>query len=829
MSYIDRDDFINEAKSFVQRIDKPSIILIGADSGIGKHCAVQKLFEQTWLSSYKKISMHSYSANEDTSIIKNKYFFKIISLIRNDYVPFDIRNDKLSFYRFIKQNKQIKRNISNAISLQTLSDATEIKNINKVSIFTLLIKYIRNKIKLYDPDYYIDLLMGDSVNSANIGKEYLNYILYNDVVILELRATQFMDQETIYNLCNSLKKINKNSKSIIIMEYDTDSINNLSDFVIFRSMLQSAIGMDYVLSYDLKPLGLNDFIQALSMQLNQNMNIYSTWIKREYLESGTKSINSAINNFYRAEKRDLILDSIPIIDYNEYFDKIGAACLCILSILDIHGGRISMQLLTELYTNIDITLNEGYLHERIQLMINQHFIIEDNNDICFLNHDVKNIWEKYIKSTTVKSHGILVAATNCYDYYEKIVRNNENSQISAKISESIIILLKIIELYVPNRIINLSNYIHMIAKYFVSPEKAWQPISLLLNELSKYRNDYLETYYNIIDLCCDLELYKEALQIWCDIKEIAFNQNEYEFNRPNFIHCKVHYLSDKYDEVISFAHNQLQHEIRPTSELYYSIYLIITYRATNQYEKIPPIVNNINDNLMRFKNLPQYGLFLRISETYKSRTNAIPDVKESVKFFKDHGLEIQAAKAQTSLSFLYTITGELSNGLNSLLEAKSVLKKSYLHITCNNEAAIRLFQGKFDSYTEDLLKEAIMHSNGIFSNLVIYSNLMIFYYETSDETNLILRINEAKELLKSLVDKHLLAVISYNLHLFLKDIDLQESQKYYELAYNNMEHDAALKTRICNLEPQNACERFVLTKPWHVTMLSFWETDFMID
>ena len=122
-----------------------------------------------------------------------------------------------------------------------------------------------------------------------------------------------------------------------------------------------------------------------------------------------------------------------------------------------------------------------------------------------------------------------------------------------------------------------------------------------------------------------------------------------------------------------------------------------------------------------------------------------------------------------------------------------------------------------------------MHSNGIFSNLVIYSNLMIFYYETSDETNLILRINEAKELLKSLVDKHLLAVISYNLHLFLKDIDLQESQKYYELAYNNMEHDAALKTRICNLEPQNACERFVLTKPWHVTMLSFWETDFMID
>lgn len=106
---------------------------------------------------------------------------------------------------------------------------------------------------------------------------------------------------------------------------------------------------------------------------------------------------------------------------------------------------------------------------------------------------------------------------------------------------------------------------------------------------------------------------------------------------------------------------------------------------------------------------------------------------------------------------------------------------------------------------------------------------MILYYETNDNTNLMLRIDAVKSMISDLIDKHLIAIISYNLSLFLERINREESQKYLEMAYANSEHDTALKARLFSLAPQNACEKFVLQKPWHVTMLTFWETDFMID
>ena len=101
-----------------------------------------------------------------------------------------------------------------------------------------------------------------------------------------------------------------------------------------------------------------------------------------------------------------------------------------------------------------------------------------------------------------------------------------------------------------------------------------------------------------------------------------------------------------------------------------------------------------------------------------------------------------------------------------------------------------MFYSKFDTDTENLLKQAVMCSNGIFSNLVINNNLMILYYETNDSTNLMLRIDTVKNMINDLI-----AVISYNISLFLEKINKEESQKYLERAYENSEHDKALKAR----------------------------------
>lgn len=564
MEYIDRDDFITKVSLFIKNINKPSIVLIAANSGIGKHSAVLKLLNYELENNYTAVSMLSYSANEDTSILKNKYFFKIIELIQNNYRHFNDSKSKLSFKKFIKRNKKIQQQISTAIAKATIADAST-SQMTKSGMIQFAIKYIQNRLQISNIENFKKVLSEDTVYSANIGREYLKYILCNDNIILDLRSTQYMDQETITNICGALINTDKPSKSVIIMEYDTDGDNAQAEFVHFRTLLQNAIGIQNVFSYDLQPLNLNDFIDAVSIQLNQDVEIYTPWIKKEYLELGIKSISVAVNEFYRAEKQGkLMLGTIPIVEYGDYFNEIGPACLCILSILDIHGGRINKFLLKELYIRMDTALNDGYLQERINLMITQHFILEDEEDIFFFNRSVKDVWIKYLSNTSDKSPGILVAATKCYDYYESMVRTKKDEKISAHIKEPILILLRIIEFYIPNRIINLTTYIQMIAQNFTSPEKAWKPISLLLNELSQYGKDYLETYYNIIDLCCDLELNKEALQIWYDIQDIAFNPNEFECSRANFLFCKVHYLADKHIEVINFTQNMLQRKLNPT-------------------------------------------------------------------------------------------------------------------------------------------------------------------------------------------------------------------------------------------------------------------------
>lgn len=89
------------------------------------------------------------------------------------------------------------------------------------------------------------------------------------------------------------------------------------------------------------------------------------------------------------------------------------------------------------------------------------------------------------------------------------------------------------------------------------------------------------------------------------------------------------------------------------------------------------------------------------------------------------------------------------------------------------------------------------------------------------------RINLVEQELDKLIDKHLKAVICYNLSVFLKKPDPEKSQKYYDMAYDYREHCSSLEARLSGREPKDECEAFLVRLPWHVTMLSFWETDFI--
>ncbi|MGN0683568.1 MAG: hypothetical protein ACI4JY_07820 [Oscillospiraceae bacterium] len=816
--YIDRSDFISDIYKYIQETNTPSIILVAAFSGVGKYSAVRKLIQEKIGNEYNIVTLPPSMVNEDTYKVKYSYFFKVIERIQNEYIYFNSKKSNLSFTKFVKKHGIYKEQLAEEISSSISEDSFSIKG-----GLALFVKWIFSRIFNVCSFDLVKLLNNETANSVAIGKRYINHILCNDRVILELCAAQYIDPESLSALCSSIKAESKSGKGIIILEYDIDNEQYLN-YEDFCTNLNTLCGHHPPYIRKLDALEFNDFFTVLCSKRSWDLSSYQTWLKNEYNKSDTKSIlefEEKISAIISSHGTSLC--SLSIKPLNEFLHCASKDELCILSIVDIHNGCIKKK---DIYNFWDANIRVGKIDANINNLISLNILKENDEYIEFYHPLIQKKWEEYILNNSL-SDSVILAANKCFDYYYSRVSKADIINDTLEFKKSIRLLLRIITHYFPMRIMYMSKYLELIVKEFTRPEHAKNLIKLLVEELRKNKEESIDYYYQVINLCCDLELYSDALNYWNDIQNIVVKPETHKCDNANFLFCKVHYLCDMHNEVIRFAKEKLECSIPPESVIYYSIYMIISLRASNQYDKIESVVSAIADNAEKYSNCIEYGLFLRISEVYKSRIKAIPDVEESVSFFLEHNRIDQAAKSQVSLSFLYAITNDLNKAQKSLQSAKSYYKDQYQHILCNNEATIKILSQKFDPSVENLLNKAVMCSNGIFSNLAIYNNQMIYYYETNQLPELLARISLVEKELDKLVDKHLFAIICYNLSVFLKGTDPEKSNNYYVNAYDYREHCSSLNTRLSGREPKDECEAFLVKLPWHVTMLSFWETDFI--
>lgn len=822
MHYIDRNQFIKDISQIVRNMTSPCIILISSSSGVGKFSAVKKLISETELFfNYNIVTLPSSLVSTETHKIKNDYFFKVLERIQNDYINFDSKKSKLSFAKFTKRNNIYKEMLASYVSTSISPDT-----FSKKGIAALFASMSFSKIYKIGPYDCLKILNEKSANSVVVGKKYLSHILHNDNIILELCAAQNIDFESMSVICNTIK--GGNGKGIIILEYDINN-NHYIEYDEFCKYLSTCCDERNLFVYPLVPLEFEDFYSVLCSKRNWNLTPYKTWIQKEYYLSTTKSINDFLEKLsvkYNSTRLDI--EHQVILSLEDFFGTATKTELFILCVLDIHGGNVKTNIMYEYILNQTVfPFSAEEITANIINMKQFYIVDEDEQTVYFYHSSVREAWKKYLDSHSALPDCILLAADNCFSFYKAKLSTqyvHDNLIDSKKIVN---LLLVIIMRYLPKRIVYIAQYLSLIAKEFSSPEEARYPIMLLLNELRKSKEANIAMYYEIIELCCDMELYQEALQFWNDIQDIVSLPENHEFDKANYLFCKLHYLCDDHDKVIQHVKNRLEQKLTVESVLYYSIYLIITYRACNKYTAMKNIISNITNNIERYSFCTPYGLFLRISEVYKSRIEAIPDVVESVSFFLEHNLEIQAAKSQVSLSFLYSVTNNLEEAQKSLLYAKNILNQRYQHILCNNEAAIHMLNGNFTSSVETLLNQAVMCSNAVFSNIVIYNNQMIYYYETNQFSEMQSRIHLIEGQFNKLIDKHLIAVVSYNISVFLKNIDSVKSEYYFAQAKKYREHCATLDMRLSGKPPKNENEAFFLNKSWHITMLSFWETDYI--
>ncbi len=813
---VDRDEDVNAILNYIDELNKLSVIVIKSPLGVGKYAVVRKICEKK-CNDYTIIDPSYIS--EDSEKIKGEYLYNIACELTNYYnkkYNADKAYKKYTFNYFFKKHKDSKLKYSIA-NLRALSE----NGISKASIFSVAINTVLrifgSPLEDLDNDTKKQIML-------SLGQDYIKYIFETEKIILVLRNVQFMDIESIRSIVEIAN--NKNNKSgIMLMTYDTDAFNSYSKYKTFLEYIKV---YDRVLEYNLKSLPFNYVMDLLRSTLSNCIVQYEPYIFDLY------NLNESVNlNFILDQAFNALTESnntkLSINSSDSKFKYLTNTELFILSIIDIFGGSIDIELLIELYNNTFSIESNSILLRSLGLLVEKRIISKiGNNSYSFCHKLINSHWHNYISNDSPLNSGVLVAAKCCLDYCKREI-DNYNFQDPLTIEHYIFNIIRIFSLYISVDLDYLCNCIEMISNRFSTTEDIWYCLEKMMDYIQKDKRMYLDVYFTIIDLCCDIELYKEALQIWNEIEEVAMKATQFECDRANFTYCKLYYLNEKYTELICFINSKIQGAKKNASLMYYYIFLIIALRATNKYNDIISVLNKIDEYRKRFTKTIQYGYFLRISETYKQRMEAIPDVEASVKVFEEKQLLEQKAKSLVSLSFLYSISGELDNAIQALDEAKIIFGNKYKNIIYNNEAVIYMLKGFFLEPTESLLRMASLLSNGNFSTAAIYSNQMIMYFELNNIPALMSCIKLTEKALEKIVDKHLIAVIAYNLYFVTKEIDKSKSQKYMSIAKKYCEHDNVLKKRISNQSPSTPVEHFLLKKPWHIVMLSFWEIDYLED
>lgn len=357
-----------------------------------------------------------------------------------------------------------------------------------------------------------------------------------------------------------------------------------------------------------------------------------------------------------------------------------------------------------------------------------------------------------------------------------------------------------------------------------------------IDELKKYLEKLINTLY----------LKKQSLKILYNIFDIC---NRHQLvDLESFCLDKINkIIQDTTDEKYLFSYftNLLQREehqflldqikekkdsfVGIDFKYYVELFKIVAHASLNHTVECQQIVNALENDL-DFQNTFQYGYFLRLAEAYAKRNIAINKVEKSITIFKTFAMDKQVAKSQVSLSFLYSITGNLEGAQTALDSAKDVLLKNIenKHVFNINKACLCLLNRNYTEEVWDLLSESEKYAYIRFDKIAIVINKLIWCIENKDFGKGKYCEKKGLELLELEYNRHLHAIFYYDCYVLYKEMnDATGSQKYYNLAVQNKEYCDTLKAR---LEGKNEVEdqtTFLLQYPWHVCFVSYWYFDYI--
>ena len=487
----------------------------------------------------------------------------------------------------------------------------------------------------------------------------------------------------------------------------------------------------------------------------------------------------------------------------------------ILAILIHCNGEVSKNLTNTLLDLMKI--NPFDIENAMQELKNKQIIEMDELTIKLYHSSIADEW-KANKHLLEEYHKL------AYIHLEKYFSNvlfesiNENEKDHAWL-----FLLQLYSENDPKKIQNLLSVIGNGAIEQVSPENTRKYLSQLINFTKNNILMLQDMFFSVLRICFEMELYDNGYQC------INLMEGSLDISINNkLLLFKSMFLSalDKHEENIKLYEKYIT-TVNKYSSAYFNLKLIVlcSYRSLNRYDKCIEIHKELSKKRKMMKAY-EYGIFLRLTNVYLSDDRAVRYAKKSVKRFHSLSNNIQESKSMITYAKLLAGLGHCKKAVSLIKKSESLLGNKYIgrHMISTNQAAFLLMNGIADENVWFLLEQSECTAVVPYDKLAIIVNKIVWCYQNKQYDVLDSLIYKSEKLMILEPDEHVHVLIYYNLYLIFKQKgEIDKSNKYYKLAYENKEKCKFVKARFDKTKCREM--QYRLRYPWHICFLSYWTYD----
>ena len=772
---IDREQESDEIANYIcSQTGKNRILWVCADTGVGKTSLIKKAFQKQ-KSSKIIITVKTPPINQNDCVIQGQYFSYIATAV----------NECLKGYEGALEDfilSGIKNRIGKAEIQKVLeSDLTKIPQAMLSTIISRYTQYGINDVEKY--------LLDTDINSTLIQREYLNYSLSANDVILYISNMQNIDSRSL----NELKKlIDSTNDNFFLFEFTTQNMNldrvcKYND--LFKEHADIAIER-------LDMLPIHYAVSIIGMDAVEN---YPKW--ENYYEK------IICGNLYKLQNIDIKAEQFSS-DPLEKIYNLEMEGTVILQIVILHDGQISLVKFYHILNSCDI---------RYRFYFENHFnkisayLEKNSEEINLIHSSVKDFLNEstniYIDKSKLIAYSILRNVFN-----EDLAKCNYNWYTKKEL------IFQLIKLYSANSAEKIVEILERFKELIIDGISIEQ-INLLLDQLF----DEIEPSSNsqiilkIIKICYDFGLYSKADEFL----------SKHFMNDVNFYMYKAILLNrlDRHTDCVDYC-NMIENE-NNSSRFYFVIQLIkmLSLRTLNRKHEYRQLYFELlNDK--KYKELLEYGFLLRNSEILYSPVNDIPYIKRSIQHFQEHHNTKNEIYSQITLATEYAYAGKTLEAKTLLSSVKDMFFKTTTekHIYYNDIAAIELEGKAITDLTLLNLERGLLTSRNSYDTLTILSNKICWYILNGEKISEIDSfISQLKQYIKMEPDLRICKRIYFNLYQYYKYIEQNNnSAQYYFAKIIAMRHvlDDKLDQLLINSKRHNNDKPQI-----YVSFITYWHFD----